>query len=297
MTIASTSFYDRTAAQMTSLSKSEDTLNTQISTGKKLQAPSDDPLSYARLRGLATQTADSTAYAGNLTLASATLASADTNLTSMTAQLTRASELAIQANNGTLSADDRKAIGVELAGIAQTLTSLAGSKDASGQPLFGDSSGGAAVTQNADGSYSFASGNAPTVPIGDGQSVETSVTATKLFSFGGTNTLKVIGDLAATLQGGGDIGTSASDAITSLQTAAGQVTTAQASVGARAARVDLEQSSNTAAATTRETLRSGLEDTDVTTAITELQKTMTTLQATQASFSKLSSLSLFDYLK
>ena len=53
----------------------------------------------------------------------------------------------------------------------------------------------------------------------------------------------------------------------------------------------------TDAATTRETERSGLEDTDVTAAITELQKTMTVLQATQASFSKLSSLSLFDYLK
>ena len=297
MTITSTSFYDRTAAQMTSLSKSADTLNTQISTGKKLQAPSDDALGYARLRGLATQSADATAYTGNLTLASATLASTDTTLASMTAQLTRASELALQANNGTLSPDNRQAIGVELAGIAQTLTSLAGTRDASGQPLFGDTSGGAAVTHNADGSYSFASGTAPTVPIGDGQSVETGVTAAKLFAFGGTDTLKVIGDLAATLQSGGGIGTSVSDAITSLQTAATQVTTAQASVGARAARVDLEQASNTAAATTREALRSGIEDTDVTTAITELQKTMTTLQATQASFSKLSSLSLFSYLR
>ena len=297
MTVASASFYDRSSANMIALSKNEDALNTQIATGKKLQAPSDDALAYSRLRGLATQTADATAYDGNLKLASATLSSADTALTSITAQLTRASELAVQANNGTLSADNRRAIGEELAGIVQTLASLANTKDTQGQPLFGDTSGAAAVTHNPDGSYSLAGGTAPAVPIGDGQSIATSVTASKLFAFGGTDTLKVIGDLAATLQGGGAIGTAVSDAIANLQTAANQVNTAQASVGARAARVELEQSSSTSAAAERETLRSGLEDTDVTAAITELQKTMTTLQATQASFSKLSSLSLFDYLK
>lgn len=297
MTIATSLFYDRARDAMTALSAKADTLNTQISTGKKLQAPSDNPLAYSRLRGLATQGADATAYAGNLTIASSVLATADTTLSSVTAQLTRASELAVQANTGTLSADDRKAIGEELAGIVQTLASLANTKDTRGQRLFGDSGGGAAVTQNPDGSYNFASGGVSAIPIGDGQSVAPSTTASALFSFGGTNTLKVIGDLAATLQSGGDLGTAGSDAIADLQTAANQVNTAQASVGARAARVELEQSSQTAASTERESLRSGLEDTDVTAAITELQKTMTTLQATQASFTKLSALSLFDYLK
>lgn len=296
MTIATSLFYDRARDAMTALTSKADTLNTQISTGKKIQAPSDDPLAYSRLRGLATRDADATAYAGNLAIAGSVLSTADTTLSSMTAQLTRASELAVQANNGTLSADNRKAIGEELAGIVQTLASLANTKDARGQPLFGDTSGGAAVTQNADGSYSFASGSVSAIPIGDGQSVEPSTTAGKLFSFGGTDTLKVIGDLAATLQGGG-IGSAASDAIDRLQTAANQVDTAQASLGARAARVELEQTSQTAATTERTSLRSSLEDTDVTAAITELQKTMTTLQATQASFTKLSALSLFDYLK
>lgn len=298
MTIATSLFYDRSRDAMTALTSKADTLSTQISTGKKLQAPSDDPLSYAQLRTLTTQGADATAYAGNLKIAGATLSSADTTLSSITAQITQAQTLATQASNGTLSADDRKAIGEQLAGIVQTLASLAGTKDQSGHPLFGDTSGNAAVTQNPDGSYAFASGTSPAIPIGDGQSVQGSVTASQIFSLpGGTNTLKVIGDLAATLQSGADPGTAASDAIDTLQAAGSQVDAAQASVGARAARVELEQSTQTSAATTRETLRSGLEDTDVTAAITELQKTMTTLQATQASFTKLSSLSLFDYLK
>ena len=40
-----------------------------------------------------------------------------------------------------------------------------------------------------------------------------------------------------------------------------------------------------------------MEDTDITSAVTELQKTLTILQATQASFTKLTGLSLFDYLR
>ena len=49
--------------------------------------------------------------------------------------------------------------------------------------------------------------------------------------------------------------------------------------------------------TDREELRSSLEDVDVTAAITELQKTMTILNATQSSFAKMASLSLFNYLR
>ena len=51
------------------------------------------------------------------------------------------------------------------------------------------------------------------------------------------------------------------------------------------------------AAAARESDRTELEDTDLSAAITELQKQMTILSATQASFSKLSSLSLFAYLR
>mgnify|MGYP002718311967 CR=1 FL=1 len=89
----------------------------------------------------------------------------------------------------------------------------------------------------------------------------------------------------------GVFGASALTAITA------QNTQAQASVGARAVRVDLQAAYFTQVSTDREAARSEMEDVDVTTAITELQKTMTILSATQASFSKLSSLSLFDYIR
>jgi len=118
-----------------------------------------------------------------------------------------------------------------------------------------------------------------------------------MFQVNGTNILQAITDLATALQAGGDIGDAGTKGIADIQTASDQVNTVQASLGARASRVELEQSVQSNAATQREVDRSGLEDTDVTAAITELQKTMTILSATQASFTKLQSLSLFDYLK
>lgn len=297
MTISTNLWYNRSATAMQTLSAQADRLNTEISTNKKLQAPSDDALAYSRLRGIAAQNADGTAYSKNLDTASAVLDNADTTLGSMNALLTRASQLAIQANNGTMSAGDRASIAVELSGISESLMALGNQQDSRGLPLFGGQDGGVGVTKAADGTYTFANKPVAAIPIGDGQSVQPSSNASSIFEFNGTNTLKVIDDLVTALNSGADLGDAGSTAIDDLKTAANQVTDTQASIGARGARVELEQQAQTDAATQRETVRSGLEDTDVTEAITQLQKTMTVLQATQASFTKLQSLSLFDYLK
>mgnify|MGYP002653309647 CR=1 FL=1 len=76
-----------------------------------------------------------------------------------------------------------------------------------------------------------------------------------------------------------------------------QVIQAQTSVGARAARVDLQAGYFATAALEREDTRSGLEDADPAQAITDLKRAMTILEATQASFGKLSQMSLFDYIR
>ena len=76
-----------------------------------------------------------------------------------------------------------------------------------------------------------------------------------------------------------------------------QVAAVRASVGARAARVDLQQTLLTQSNSDRAELRQSVENVDITGAVADLQQTMTILSATQASFTKLASLSLFDYLK
>ena len=297
MQVTTRAFYDRASQSMALLTGQADRLQTQISTKTRLQAPSDDAAAYARLRGLARDGADATAASGNLDTAASLLQQADTTLTSITAQLQRASELAISARNGTQSDASRQAIASELETIGDQLVALGNSTDARGQPLFGGADGGAGVVKNADGSYAYASVAPSAIPVGNGQSVQASETAARVFTGSGVDVLATIAALAASLRDGTNVDTSAATAIDDLATASTQVDTVQASLGARAARVDIDQAALQQAGTDREAARSALEDTDITAAITELQKTMTILSATQASFSKLQSLSLFDYLR
>ena len=94
-------------------------------------------------------------------------------------------------------------------------------------------------------------------------------------------------------EGSGGIATAMKDPDAALD----QVGSTRTSIGARAFRMDLEAERLAEVDDMRESTRSGIEDVNPATAIAELQKTLTILQATQASFSKLTSLSLSDYLR
>lgn len=297
MLVSTKLFYDTSASRLTTLSERATTLQTQISTGKKVQNPSQDAALAQQVAELDRQDSDATVYQTNMTLAGSQLEQTDGTLASIASQIQRATELATQAANGTESDATRKIIGNELSSIVDALVSLANSKDVRGQPLFGTPDGTAAVTRDGNGGFTYSDTSVSPVPIADGQSVQATESAARVFKIGDKDTLTVLSDLAAALNAGGDVTDAVSGALDDLGAANDQVSAVRASVGARAARVDLQQSLLTTATTDRAELRSKVEDVDVTSAIAELQQTMTILSATQASFTKLAGLSLFDYLK
>lgn len=287
-------FYSRATSTMQSLSARTDALYNQVSTGKKLLVPSDDAVGYQRLQGITRANADGVQDAANAKIAQSVLQQAGSALTQITDQLQRASELVIQGRTGTNSASAKEAIATELQGILTSIVSLANTKDARGVPLFGGKDDGAAVTSNAGGALGFADGKMAAIPIGDGQSVEANVNAGAFLNSASGDIGSALSGIVAALRAGTDIAGGDADA---LNMVADQTIATQASIGARAARVDIQLAQITTAADDREIARTGIEDADITATITELQKTMTILQATQASFSKLSGLSLFDYLR
>ena len=302
MQVSTNQFYSHAGSLMQQLSGQADKLNTQISTTKKFSAPSDDVVAYQRLTTIKQASADATSFGSNITLAQSLLDQADTTLGSVDTQLQRASELAVTANSGTLNDSDRQAIATELQGILTSVVALANTRDARGQALFGAATGDGAVTQAADGSVTFnGTGNPASIPVADGVTIQPTESAARVFggipTAGGGTT-----DVFAALQGmitalHNNDTTAIAGASDTMAAAVNQIGAMRGSLGARSTRLDLQANQATDAATAREATRSSLEDTDVTTAITQLQKTMTILQATQASFTKLSSLSLFDYLK
>jgi flagellar hook-associated protein 3 FlgL len=293
--VSTRNYFDRSNSAMAGLTQQAERLQTQISTGKKLQVASDDSVGYQRLQVLKRTGADEVAYGDNIKIAQATLQQADTQLDTIATQIQQATERALRGANDTLSANDRKSLATELKSILETIVSATNVKDARGQSLFGGQAEEAAATLQLDGSLVFATGKQTAIPIGDGQSVEPSVSAGEVLKIDqGRDIGQVLTSLIASLDTGAAPTATDRDDLAKI---AEQVTQAQTSVGARAVRVDLQAAYYTEAATQREDTRSAIEDVDATQAITELQKTMTILQATQASFSKLSQLSLFDYLR
>lgn len=295
MTISTSGFYDRSRSQLLTLGDRVDTLQSQISTGKRINSAADDAAGYSQVSSLNRQLSNATVNTSNLNLAKSLLDQTDSTLGSITSQLQRAQELGVQANSGTLSDNDRAAIAESIDGIIDDVLALANSKDARGQSLFGGTADAAAFTKNADGSVSYTGGGAAaSIPIGDGRSVAATESGDAVFSGanGGQDIFAALSSLASAIRSGSATGmTSATDAVSQSLDGLASV---RGSVGARAYRVDLDLQQISDQNITIKTQRSSIEDLDVTSAITELQKQMTILQASQASFVKLSQLSLFD---
>lgn len=296
MQIATSLFYDSAAKRMSSLTSRANALQTQIATGKRIQSPSEDAALAQQTAEFDRKDADTAMYQTNLKLAGSLLDQADGVLTNINTQLQRAKELTTQAANGTQTAESRMLIGVELTAIVDSLVSLANTRNLRGQPLFGTEDGTMAVTKTGDTSFSFASTKVSDIPIGDGMSMSATESAGKIFADdgNGNSNLRMLAELAKSLSDGNAPGATSLDDITKMSDT---VSFVQASVGARGARVELQQNILQKASDDRAALRSSVEDVDITSAVTEMQKIMTTLSATQASFTKLASLSLFDYLR
>ncbi len=128
----------------------------QISSGKRIQTPADDPVASVRLLQLDQQQAVLAQYENNLTAAKNSLTEEETLLNSSVNVLQRVRELSVQAGSGALSAEDRKAIAQELQERELQLLGLMNSRNSRGDYLF---SGFLGKTQpfiaNPDGTYSY----------------------------------------------------------------------------------------------------------------------------------------------
>lgn len=302
MRVTTAQSFDRPSLLMASLNSQADRLQTQVATGKKILAPSDSASGWQQLSGLKRAAADDTTYAANVKMAQSLLAATDTALDTVETQLQRARTFAVQANSDTVTPEGRAAILKEVEAIITDLLGAVNTKDTRGQPLFGGAAGDAAYARQPDGTIAYiGQSEAAPIPVGNGVEIAATESGTRAFGSitgtdGETDMFAILTAFAAALQPGAEPG-GIDTAMDDLDAALDQVGTTRASVGARAFRMDLEVDRLVDADTAREATRTSIEDADPAASIAELQKTLTILQATQASFTKLTSLSLFDYLR
>ncbi|MBB4632846.1 flagellar hook-associated protein FlgL [Sphingosinicella soli] len=293
-------------SRMGSLQSTISRLEAQIASGKRVLDPADDPLGSSRIADLQRSIDNNQQFIRNMDTVTTQLSLADSAAESMSNQMVRAKELAIQAANGTLTDTDRKNISTELGQILDQMLSLSNTRDASGNYLFS----GAAVSTApfaVDGSGAIVwqgSGQPPKVPVSSDVAIASSVSGLDMLSIetsGGRQTIlaslsefKAVLDTpgldAAALQSGMD------KALSDMSAGVDRLADQRATFGSRMAQIETETDRLTSLEVTLTTAKSSIESLDVAAAIVELKSAMTLLDASQQSFAQIKKLSLFSYL-
>jgi flagellar hook-associated protein 3 FlgL len=274
----------------------ENTALQQMSTGKRVNVPADDPLAAAQMVGNQAQTSRSDQYLQNIDTLTSQLQTADTALGSAVTAVTQAITLGVQGSTGTLSAANRQQIVQNLLGIQSQLVQLANTS-VGGSYLFGgtattappyalDSTSPSGVTYN---------GNAGTntVQIADGLNLQTNLPGSQLFQNSAGDVFGSLQKLITALQ----TGTAAGSATNDLRTAFDSLTGQRIFYGNAVNQLNSTQSFLQQEQVTLKSQANNLVGADLTKAATDLTRAQTAHDAALAAAAKILPTSLLDYLR
>ncbi len=293
-------FYSRSISQFDGLRGQLNTLQSQIATGVRLERSSDDPAAASRLRSLAREDRLEQVFAENADLLELDVSAASDALTGINNLLIRARELALAAGNDTLGDPERAAIATEIEQLGEELFARANTTGLDGEALFAGESGGRAYARDAAGLVSYiGSAQSGSLFVGAGAEIERGLTGPEFLELdvggGPTDAFALLGGLAAALQGGAaDPAAAARDAVIGIDAALDSSTRGQTILGARLAWIESIQQAQSDRSFSRAEQQADVGGVELTDAIAQLQQTLTVLEASQASFARLSSLSLFN---
>lgn len=128
----------------------------QISTGKRVLTPGDDPISASRILQLSQELELNARYETNASELQNRLEREDVALSSVNELLQRAQELVIQTGDGALAQEQRRFISIEVKGIVDSMAQVMNSRDGNGNFIFSGLNGDAQpYTKGGDGRYRY----------------------------------------------------------------------------------------------------------------------------------------------
>ena len=131
-------------------------LQQQVSSGRRVVTPSDDPLAAGQSITVSQNLAMTKAYASNRVVAERALGVEDNALQAVISNLTGVFERIVQAGDGTLSDPDRRMLASVIGNSRDALFALANTTDGNGQYLFSGYQGGTpAYSVDATGAISY----------------------------------------------------------------------------------------------------------------------------------------------
>lgn len=276
----------------------ENTALQQLSTGKRVNTPSDDPAAAAALVGNLTQSDQTDQFIKNTSNVEGMLQTADSTMSSVVSVLNQAISLGVQGANGTMSLTDQQGVAQQVIGIQQQILQLANTSyqgvyifagTASMKPPF--------VADNTQPSGVAYKGNSNTntVEIGTGRSIQTNIPGDQMFQGAGGDVMGSLQNLVTALQSGND--TAIGTATSQLRTAFDYVTQQRVFYGNA---VDQLNSNSTYLQSEKVNLASQQNDlvgVDMAKAATDLSNSQITHQAALAAAARVAQNTLLDYLK
>lgn len=265
----------------------------QLSTGKLINRPSDDPTGAVSSMRFRVSVAEQKQYVRNANDAVAWLNQIDSTLSSMTDQVRRARDLALRgANQGSMGEQAREALAIEVDQIRQGLLQTSNATYL-GRPVFGGITAGAQAYDDT-GAYVGQPG-AVMRTVADGVKIRVDVEGPDVVGADGDNIFDRLTELSAALRSDDQAGIRA--AADSLSVDQARITDIQSSIGARTVRVEQAQ---TAAGDAEMSLTASLaeiENTDLPKATVDLQLQEVAYQAALAATARVMQPSLLDFLR
>ena len=283
------------------------TTQAQLAVGKQILSPSDAPDQAAAIQRLKGEVQRQDSHMRTLQVAVQRYTAEETALSSSNDILIRMKELGLQAANDTLAADDRKAIGMEMKALRDQLLSLGNTRDDSGNYLFsGTRVNTPAFAEDATGKVIYQGDQTQTrIPAGVERTVQFTRAGTDVFS----RVVRDNPDQTKTSVGFFDALDQMIQSIDNSQTPRIQqgvaditqmhnnLTLAQAQNGSDQSVVQAQLDVMDETTLRIKSTLSEIEDLDYAEAVTRMNKEMMSLEAAMGSFQKISSLSLFDYIR
>ncbi len=136
MRISTTEVFNTSLNKMTEIQGSLTELQTQISSGIRIQKPSDDPVGSSQSLKLQEEISINDQYNANIQYAQSRNEIMDNIFDGVIKVIQRLRDLAVQASNDTYSDTDRRSFATEIRSLQSELQGLMNSKDGTGQYLF-----------------------------------------------------------------------------------------------------------------------------------------------------------------
>ena len=307
MKVSTNLFFDRALNQMVASQSSLAQSQAQLSTGKKVVQVSDAPDEATAIQRLKSVIARQDSFEQAVKTAQNRLNAEETALEATANIMVRMKELTVQALNDTYGPKDREIIAVEMQGLQEDLLSYANTRDVNGAYLF---SGSRVFTPpfaaNAQGDIVYQGDETVNlVEVGDQRSLRLNRTGTEVFgrvtrdlpngSTEGRSFFQSVQDLVDAVRTS-DRG-AMNRGLAEFDTLNQQVAIIQAKVGSAMNVVSNQTAVLEETRLQLKTVLSEIEDLDYTEAVTEMQKRMMALEASQASFAQISRLNLFEYIR